>query len=476
MRNACLARVVSMALHRLRREWPAARHRRRQRWPDAAGGILRGGGAGRPGHGPPPRRGRQRRHLPGRPQRPLRDARHQSATARPMSSRPSATCKGTEVRMFKNWLYVSDDVGVYRYPLKKGELAPAVRARPWSANFRKERQHADKTFALDAKGTLYIERRRAFELLPGEGPAGRFAGSESLPDPREVRRRVGVRRQRSSTRRPPTAGASPPACAMPWPSNGTPTQNALFAVIHGRDSIDTLFPALYNAEDNATAPGGGIPPDRRRRQLRLAVHLLRHQARQARGRARNTAATRRRNPKPASIRIRWSRFPRTGRLTTCCSIRARISRRSTSEGAFIAFHGSWNRAPEPQAGYKVVFQPMKDGKPNGAYEVFADGFAGRDEGQQSAQRAVPSRRSRGGAGWLAVRFRFAEGSRLADLATARNDGAMRLARLAACSVGRVLRSARSPRQTAAPDSRRAGPAALRRALPELSSGRWRRRA
>jgi glucose/arabinose dehydrogenase len=31
-------------------------------------------------------------------------------------------------------------------------------------------------------------------------------------------------------------------------------------------------------------------------------------------------------------------------------------------GAFIAFHGSWNRAPEPQAGYFVVFQPFKDGK------------------------------------------------------------------------------------------------------------------
>ncbi len=30
-------------------------------------------------------------------------------------------------------------------------------------------------------------------------------------------------------------------------------------------------------------------------------------------------------------------------------------------GAFIAFHGSWNRAPEPQ----VVFQPFKNGKPFG---------------------------------------------------------------------------------------------------------------
>ena len=43
-------------------------------------------------------------------------------------------------------------------------------------------------------------------------------------------------------------------------------------------------------------------------------------------------------------------------------------------GFFIAFHGSWNRAPLPQAGYNVVFVPMRGDKA-GAYEVFADGFA-----------------------------------------------------------------------------------------------------
>ena len=48
-------------------------------------------------------------------------------------------------------------------------------------------------------------------------------------------------------------------------------------------------------------------------------------------------------------------------------------------GAFIAFHGSWNRAPEPQAGYFVVFQPLKDGKADGPMEVFADGFSGSAE-------------------------------------------------------------------------------------------------
>jgi glucose/arabinose dehydrogenase len=48
-------------------------------------------------------------------------------------------------------------------------------------------------------------------------------------------------------------------------------------------------------------------------------------------------------------------------------------------GAFIAFHGSWNRSPEPQAGYFVVFQPFKDGKPAGDWEIFADNFSGSPE-------------------------------------------------------------------------------------------------
>jgi glucose/arabinose dehydrogenase len=45
-------------------------------------------------------------------------------------------------------------------------------------------------------------------------------------------------------------------------------------------------------------------------------------------------------------------------------------------GAFIAFHGSWNRAPEPQSGFFVVFVPFDGRKPSGDWQIFADGFAG----------------------------------------------------------------------------------------------------
>lgn len=44
-----------------------------------------------------------------------------------------------------------------------------------------------------------------------------------------------------------------------------------------------------------------------------------------------------------------------------------------ADGVFVAFHGSWNRAPEPQAGYRVAFAPFVDGKPTGSFTTFAIG-------------------------------------------------------------------------------------------------------
>lgn len=49
-------------------------------------------------------------------------------------------------------------------------------------------------------------------------------------------------------------------------------------------------------------------------------------------------------------------------------------------GAFIAFHGSWNRAPLPQQGFNVAFLPMRErrllrGASAGPHRVFAEGFS-----------------------------------------------------------------------------------------------------
>ena len=69
-------------------------------------------------------------------------------------------------------------------------------------------------------------------------------------------------------------------------------------------------------------------------------------------------------------------------------------------GAFIAFHGSWNRAPLPQQGFKVVFQPMSGDKPAGEFETFAEGAAPAPDATSREGRLRPTGLAQGPDGAL----------------------------------------------------------------------------
>jgi glucose/arabinose dehydrogenase len=287
--------------------------------------------------------------------------------------------QGTGVEIFGDWLYVSDNVGVYRYALKKGELAPAGVKEVVVDGFPMERQHADKTFTLDPKGTLYINvgapsnscqeqdrqpgslGRNPCPILDHYGGVWVFDGNKLNQKASEGRRfATGMRN----------------AVALEWNVG----QNALYSVIHGRDSLDTLFPALYSSVDNATrtaeefhriTDGGnyGWPYafwDNKLKQRIVAPEY----GGDGKKTANDTPAFKGKFPDPlVGFPAHWA--PNDLVFYSGKSFPAKYR-----DGAFIAFHGSWNRAPEPQAGYQVVFQPMKNGKPSGDYEEFVNGFAG----------------------------------------------------------------------------------------------------
>ncbi|MGB7757652.1 MAG: PQQ-dependent sugar dehydrogenase [Salinisphaera sp.] len=58
--------------------------------------------------------------------------------------------------------------------------------------------------------------------------------------------------------------------------------------------------------------------------------------------------------------------------------RAKAFPKAYRGGAFIAFHGSWDRSPEPQQGFQVIYQPFDGNKPSDKYQTFAGptGFTG----------------------------------------------------------------------------------------------------
>jgi glucose/arabinose dehydrogenase len=292
--------------------------------------------------------------------------------------KPFGDVKGTGVRLHGDWLYASDNVAVYRYARKLGDFLPSGERETVVSGFPMERQHADKTFALDPQGTLYVNvgapsnscqekdrqegslGRKPCPILDSYGGVWVFDGNKLNQTPAEGRRfATGIRN----------------AVALAW----NPSQKALFTVIHGRDSLDTLFPSLYTAEDNATrtaeefhrlVAGGEYGWPYTFWDLKLKQRIL---APEYGGDAKKTAQEseyKGRFPDPlVGFPAHWA--PNDLVFHDGKGLPARYR-----DGAFIAFHGSWNRAPEPQAGYKVVFQPMKAGKPSGEYEVFADGFAG----------------------------------------------------------------------------------------------------
>jgi glucose/arabinose dehydrogenase len=282
--------------------------------------------------------------------------------------------KGTGLQLHKGALYASDNVAVYRFTFKGKELVPAGARETVVSGFPMERQHADKTFTIDPKGTLYVnvgapsnscQERDRQEGSPGRNPCPIletyggvwvFDASKLNQTPADGRRyATGMRN----------------AVAIEWNAGA----NALYSAIHGRDSLDTLFPSLYNAEDNATrqaeefhkiVDGGDYGWPYTFWDTRLGKRVL----------APEYGGDGKKEPEAGKYATPLVAFPAHWAPNDLVFYTGKSFPAKYQGGAFIAFHGSWNRAPEPQAGYKVVFQPLKDGKPSGEYEVFVDGFAG----------------------------------------------------------------------------------------------------
>jgi glucose/arabinose dehydrogenase len=154
-----------------------------------------------------------------------------------------------------------------------------------------------------------------------------------------------------------------------------PGTGSLFAAQHGRDQLAANWPKLYNEERSAELPaeeifriepGGdyGWPYcyyDWRQRQKVLQPEY---------GGDGRTVGRCESVPRPVVA------FPGHWAPDGLTFYNSRIFPLKYRGGLFIAFHGSWNRAPLPQAGYKVMFVPIARGIATGPAEVFADGFAG----------------------------------------------------------------------------------------------------
>jgi glucose/arabinose dehydrogenase/mono/diheme cytochrome c family protein len=288
---------------------------------------------------------------------------------------------GTGVYLAKDYLYIASDSEIFRYKVDAdNHLIDTVHPERIVTGLVDGGEHNTKSIMMDGDNNLYIpigcpsnscqehDRQTGSMGIPG-CPLLETAGGVWMfkPDKKDQTYADGIR----------YATGLRNVVGVAWNYQS----NKLFVMQHGRDQLNTIFPALYTAKQNAQLPAecmyaltkganAGWPyiyydPFKKEKILMPEYG----------GDGNKTLDSNFIDPVAA--------YPAHMAPDGLLFYTGEMFPEKYKNGAFIAFHGSWNRSPEPQAGYFVVFQPFKNGMPDGDWEVFADGFSGSPDSTAS---------------------------------------------------------------------------------------------
>ena len=289
-----------------------------------------------------------------------------------------ANYPGTGIAFKNGYLYSSSDSVVYRYKLNEsGEVitpdAPEIIVKGLVAR----RSHNTKSLALDNAGNIYVNVGAPSNSCQVEDRAMGSKGKDPCP----ILDSAGGIWQFKAGKLNQTyadgiryATGTRNIVGLDWNN----TTNELYAMQHGRDNFYQNWPELYDSVESAELPAEefllvskgsnfGWPYcyyDQIQKKKVLAPEYGGNKTTQGRCEGMD---------KPLIG------FPGHWAPNALLFYTGNMFPEKYRNGAFIAFHGSWNRAPLKQKGYQVIFVPMKNGQPSGEWEVFADGFIGAPE-------------------------------------------------------------------------------------------------
>ncbi|HUO92444.1 MAG TPA: PQQ-dependent sugar dehydrogenase [Rhizomicrobium sp.] len=281
---------------------------------------------------------------------------------------------GSGIALYDGALYAEENSRILRYPLAQGEMVPTAKPTVIVSGLTLTGDHPMHPFVIDSKGQLFVDVGSATNACQSEN---RIPGSRGLSPCTEKETRAGIWRYDANKA---DQAFSPSERYVSGLRNGEgmafDDRGRLFSTQHGRDQLFQNWPKLYTPEQSAALPAEELVelqqgadygwPECYYDQIQ---HKLVRAPEYGGDGGKEVGLCARRTPPVAAFPGHWApndlliyhgnKFPAGYR-----------------GGAFIAFHGSWNRAPDPQQGYDVVFQPLADGKASGPYVVFANGFAG----------------------------------------------------------------------------------------------------
>lgn len=285
---------------------------------------------------------------------------------------------GTAMRVYNGYLYFSSELVVYRQKLAPGTLIPEGEIEEIVVDDHEHgmHEHIAKPIAFDNEGNLYVPYGAPSNACQEINRTPAVPGIDPCP---QLEQHGGVWRfdanKKGQTQKDGVEYATGirSVVAMEW----SPLDNNLYIVMHGRDDLLRLWASLYTpwqsamlpAEEFIRVPEGsdfGWPYcyyDQLQEKKVLAPEY---------GGDGNMIGRCDQFEKPLVG------FPGHWAPNDLLFYKGDQFPERYKRGAFVAFHGSTNRAPYPQSGYFIGFIPFDGGKPTGQFEVFADGFAGVD--------------------------------------------------------------------------------------------------
>ncbi len=281
---------------------------------------------------------------------------------------------GTGLALYNGMVYAEINDRIVRYRLNQGEIAPKDKGETVVSGLPTTGDHPMHPFLISPKGDLFVDLGSATNACEVKN---RFPHSPGHQPCTEKETRAGVWRYDANQTGQHFSPAERFASGL---RNGEGfTMDAagrIFVTQHGRDQLREDWPELYTAQQGQELPAEelvelkqgadyGWPEcyfDNKQQKLVLAPEYG------GDGGKKVGLCAERQGP-VAFFPAHWA--PNDAKIYLGSAFP-----KAYQGGAFVAFHGSWNRAPGPQGGYNVVFQPLADGKAAGPYVVFADGFAG----------------------------------------------------------------------------------------------------
>ena len=285
-----------------------------------------------------------------------------------------ANYPGTGIYLKGSQLYASSNDAVYVYELDaKDEVLNPLSPKTVVKGLINRGQHESKSITFDGQNNMYVnigaysnacqekdrtkgsKGRMPCPILDSAGGIWKFDGNKENQTYGEGKRyATGLRN----------------VVGLDWNTQS----NKLFVMQHGRDQLNSFYPELYSNDQSAELPAetmyelnegddAGWPYvyfDPYQKKKILSPEYGGDGKKEGGENAINPTVFFPAHMAPnALLFYTGNQFPERYK-----------------NGAFIAFHGSWNRAPLPQEGYFVAFVPFKNGKPAGEWEIFANGFSG----------------------------------------------------------------------------------------------------